>query len=72
MAARVVFQLSAKSYVGHLKKRLLLIEISNLQDMFIITKKLDSEYFYPHFEKQNVTSVCLSVMNSLYLPYYCF
>ena len=37
MATMGVFRLSAKSFVGPLEQRALHFEISNLQDMFIIT-----------------------------------
>ena len=47
-----IFRLSERSFVGTLEQRVLWVEISNLQDMFIITK-IDWKYFWPHFEKQD-------------------
>ena len=38
MAARDVYSTLSKDFVGPLQKRVLQVEISNLQDMFLITK----------------------------------
>ena len=45
MAARGVFRLSARSFVGPLEQRVLQVEISNSQDLFNITKILTGNIF---------------------------
>ena len=69
MAATGVFQLSARTYVGPLEQRVLLVEISNLQDMFPSFHKILTGNIFGLILKNKMAAmgVSLSVMKSAYI-----